>query len=111
MVVKLGQWMHRPTAEYRLVMCDFLRSVLGVSQRVRFELWQLLRNYEIRTILGIYSLNKKIRKYRQTWTDHVERMHENNTKTNFCYLIQKEEGISVDQGKGGQTKECAMDFL
>jgi hypothetical protein len=53
------------TAEIR-----FLRSVKGYTRPNKF------RNEEKRKPLGVFSVNDRIRRYRQGWLEHVERMEE-----------------------------------
>jgi hypothetical protein len=49
---------------------QFLRSVKG---RTRLN---KIRNKDIRKELGVFSINDRIRRYRQDWLEHVERMEE-----------------------------------
>jgi hypothetical protein len=46
----------------------FLRSVKG---RTRLD---KIKNKDIRKELGVFSINARIRRYRQDWLEHVERM-------------------------------------
>jgi hypothetical protein len=48
----------------------FLRSVKGYTRPDK------IRNEDIRKELGLFSVNDRIRRYRQDWLEHVERMDE-----------------------------------
>jgi hypothetical protein len=48
----------------------FLRSVKGCTRLDK------IRNEDIRKELGMFSINDRIRRYRQDWLEHVEKMEE-----------------------------------
>jgi hypothetical protein len=48
----------------------FKRSVKGCTRPDK------IRNKDIRKELGVFSINDRIRRYRQDWLEHVERMEE-----------------------------------
>jgi hypothetical protein len=48
----------------------FLGSVKGHTRLDK------IRNEDIRKELGVFSVNDRIRRYRQDWLEHVERMEE-----------------------------------
>jgi hypothetical protein len=47
-----------------------LRSVKGCTRLHK------IRNEDIGKELGVFSINDRIRRYRQDWLEHVERMEE-----------------------------------
>jgi hypothetical protein len=48
----------------------FLRSAKGCTRL------DTIRNEDIRKELGVFSVNDRIRRYRQDWLEHAERMEE-----------------------------------
>ena len=46
----------------------FLRSVKGCTKEGR------IKNVQIRTDLGIYSLEEKMEGYKEKWKDHIRRL-------------------------------------
>jgi hypothetical protein len=57
-------------AERQAAEMRFLRSVKGCTRLDK--IW----NEDIRKELGVFSINDRIRRYRQDWLEHVERMKE-----------------------------------
>jgi hypothetical protein len=48
-------------------------NLRSVKQCTRLD---KIRNEDIRKELGVFSINDRIRRYRQDWLEHVERMEE-----------------------------------
>jgi hypothetical protein len=60
----------RDMHELRAAEMRFLRSVRGCTRLDKIS------NEDIRKELGVFLINDRIRRYRQDWLEHVERMEE-----------------------------------
>jgi hypothetical protein len=66
----LGQPEKKDMQKLKTAEMRFLRSVKGC---IRLD---KIRNEDVRKIRGVFSMNDRIRRYRQDWLENMERMEE-----------------------------------